>query len=351
MSKELVAQKEAFVKEWLPSDLTASSADYYFDSYNHYGVHEDVLKDTVTTFAFQRAIKQNAHLFRGKVVLDVCAGLGINSMFALQAGARKVIAIESQAELVSLASRVAKHNGYEQDVLEFVCGSASSLEQLPGGLESVDIIVSEWMGYFMMYEARLADVLSARDRWLKPGGLLFPDRAKLHMALLEDSAYVQGHFEFYNKVWGFDFSAMKVAAHSEPVVALWAASQLLTPPICVLNLDLYTCSAADCFNMASPFQLTSKREGNVHALLFWFEIRFDSCHKPVFFTTGPESSPTCWKQTAFFISGPALKVKAKDRVSGMLAIRKPDETKRSLDIKVSCRTNSTTPHQQIYRWS
>ena len=49
--------------------------------------------------------------------------------------------------------------------------------------------------------------------WAWPGPILAlcaSVRTKMHMALLEDSAYVQGHFEFYNKVWGFDFSAMKV---------------------------------------------------------------------------------------------------------------------------------------------
>merc|ERR1719359_1266964 len=160
--------RKAFLSDWPAQSLTASSADYYFDSYNHYGVHEDVLKDTVTTFAYQSAITRNAHLFRDAVVLDVSAGLGMNALFAAQAGARKVIALESQPELLEMASRVAEKNGYGSEVLEFVCSSASALEQLPGGLESVDIIVSEWMGYFLMYEARLTEVLCARDKWLKP---------------------------------------------------------------------------------------------------------------------------------------------------------------------------------------
>jgi len=338
-------------EEWAPSPLTVSSADYYFDSYNHYGVHEDVLKDTITTYAFQNAIKQNAHLFRGAVVLDVCAGLGVNALFAAQAGAKKVIALESQQELISMASEVAVKNGYGPDVIEFVCGSPSTLEHLPGGLESVDIIVSQWMGYFLMYEARLGEVLCARDKWLKPGGLLFPDRAKMHMALMEDAPYHQHHFEYYHNVWGFDFSAMKDAAHNEPVVAHFEQAQLLSPPVCVLELDLYNCKAEDCFAMASSFQLICKREGKAHALLFWFEIRFESGHKPVAFTCGPESTPTCWKQTAFFMNGPPLKVKANDRVRGMLAVRKPNDAKRSLDIKISTRMNSAKPRLQIFRWS
>jgi hypothetical protein len=40
-------------------------------------------------------------------------------------------------------------------------------------VEKVDIIISEWMGYFLLYEAMLDTVLIARDRWLAPGGLVF----------------------------------------------------------------------------------------------------------------------------------------------------------------------------------
>ena len=53
----------------------------------------------------------------------------------------------------------------------------------------VDIIISEWMGYFLMYESMLDTVLFARDKWLKPGGLLMPDRCTLSMVAIEDAEY------------------------------------------------------------------------------------------------------------------------------------------------------------------
>jgi len=43
--------------------------------------------------------------------------------------------------------------------------------------EKVDIIVSEWMGYFLLYESMFDSVIYARDNYLKPGGMLFPDKA------------------------------------------------------------------------------------------------------------------------------------------------------------------------------
>jgi hypothetical protein len=47
------------------SDRT--SRDYYFDSYSHHGIHEEMLKDEVRTRTYQMAVLNNAHLFEGKV--------------------------------------------------------------------------------------------------------------------------------------------------------------------------------------------------------------------------------------------------------------------------------------------
>jgi hypothetical protein len=44
-----------------------TSKDYYFDSYSHHGIHEEMLKDEVRTKTYQMAIMRNAHLFRDKV--------------------------------------------------------------------------------------------------------------------------------------------------------------------------------------------------------------------------------------------------------------------------------------------
>ena len=53
----------------------------------------------------------------------------------------------------------------------------------------VDIIISEWMGYFLFYESMLDTVLFARDKWLRQGGVLMPDKAMLSMVGIEDADY------------------------------------------------------------------------------------------------------------------------------------------------------------------
>ena len=53
----------------------------------------------------------------------------------------------------------------------------------------MDVIISEWMGYFLLYESMLPTVLFARDRWLAPGGVLLPDKASLWVTAIEDAEY------------------------------------------------------------------------------------------------------------------------------------------------------------------
>lgn len=63
------------------------------------------------------------------------------------------------------------------------------LEEADLPIKEFDIIVSEWMGYFLLYESMLDTVILARDKYLKPGGLMFPDEATLYIAAIEDMDY------------------------------------------------------------------------------------------------------------------------------------------------------------------
>lgn len=183
-----------------------TSSDYYFDSYSHFGIHEEMLKDEVRTRAYERAILENAHLFKGKVVLDVGCGTAILSMFAAKAGARAVIGIEC-SQIIEQARAIVAANGFA-DVITLVRGKVEEVS-LPPGFDSVDIIISEWMGYFLLYEGMLDTVIAARDRWLVPGGLIFPDRASLHLVAIEDAEYRREKLDFWDSVYGFDMSAIK----------------------------------------------------------------------------------------------------------------------------------------------
>lgn len=52
-----------------PDEMT--SRDYYFDSYAHFGIHEEMLKDEVRTLTYRNAMYHNKHLFKGKVCVHL----------------------------------------------------------------------------------------------------------------------------------------------------------------------------------------------------------------------------------------------------------------------------------------
>uniref|UniRef100_A0A2K5S7T4 type I protein arginine methyltransferase n=3 Tax=Platyrrhini TaxID=9479 RepID=A0A2K5S7T4_CEBIM len=145
-----------------PNAEDMTSKDYYFDSYAHFGIHEEMLKDEVRTLTYRNSMFHNRHLFKDKVVLDVGSGTGILCMFAAKAGARKVIGIECSS-ISDYAVKIVKANKLDH-VVTIIKGKVEEVE-LP--VEKVDIIISEWMGYCLFYESMLNTVLYARDKWLE----------------------------------------------------------------------------------------------------------------------------------------------------------------------------------------
>ena len=76
----------------------------------------------------------------------------------------------------------------------------------------MDIIVSEWMGYALLYESMLDSVLVARDRWLRPpsedgtgGGVMAPSQCRMVMSLAETPDLVKEKITFWEDVYGTSF--------------------------------------------------------------------------------------------------------------------------------------------------
>ena len=146
--------------------------------YAEFEVHRTMIRDRVRTEAFRRAI--DSAVRPGDIVLDVGAGSGILSLFAARAGAARVYAVE-QTSVAVLAQELATANGVAE-VVRVIQGDVTDVE-LP---ERVDVIVSEWLGGFGIDEGMLVPVITARDRWLKPGGVMIPDSVTAWVALVHD---------------------------------------------------------------------------------------------------------------------------------------------------------------------
>ena len=147
----------------------------YFSYYAKLANQQNMMEDTVRTPKYREAILQNPTNFRGKVVMDVGCGSGILSLFAAQAGAKKVYACEASGA-AEIARALVKANGFEH-VVEVIQGKIEDITSDKIPLKSVDVIVSEPLGTFLLNERMLETYIIARDMFLKPRGRLFPAKA------------------------------------------------------------------------------------------------------------------------------------------------------------------------------
>lgn len=308
------------------ADMT--SADYYFDSYSHFGIHEEMLKDEVRTRSYMNAILQNAHLFEGKVVLDVGCGTGILSMFAARAGARRVIGVDC-SEIVTQAREIVRVNGFEERIT-LIKGKIEEIE-LPE--PHVDIIISEWMGYCLLYESMLDTVLFARDKWLVPGGLILPDKAVMYICGIEDADYRAEKIDFWENVYGFNMSCIRDIALTEPLVDTVEPQQICTKVCQLKSIDITTVKKEE-LAFTVPYRIAATRNDYVHAFVVYWDAGFTGGHKEQWFSTGPRSKYTHWRQTVFYLHD-FLPVKQNEVIEGVLTCKPNERNHRDLDFEIS----------------
>ncbi|KAG7268933.1 hypothetical protein CRUP_002929 [Coryphaenoides rupestris] len=128
---------------------------------------QNLLQDYERTATYQRAFLVNEADFRDKVVLSVGGGSGILPFFAVQAGARRVYAVETSPMADYL--KVLVQGNSLSDRITVLEGKLEEVN-VP---HMVDIIVSEPIGYMLLHERKLDSFLHAR-KWLKPNGRVSP---------------------------------------------------------------------------------------------------------------------------------------------------------------------------------
>lgn len=89
------------------------------------------------------------------------------------------------SSIIEKAKEIVATNGLSEKITLL----QGKMEEVVLPFPKVDIIISEWMGYFLLYESMLDTVLYARDTYLNPGGLIFPDKATMYVAAIEDGEY------------------------------------------------------------------------------------------------------------------------------------------------------------------
>ncbi|KAA3481037.1 putative histone-arginine methyltransferase 1.3 [Gossypium australe] len=161
--------------------IEPSSAKMYFHYYGQLLHQQNMLQDYVRTGTYYAAVIENRVDFTGRVVVDVGAGSGILSLFAAQAGAKHVYAVEA-SEMAEYARKLIAGNPALAQRITVIKGKVEEVELA----EKADILISEPMGTLLVNERMLESYIIARDRFLVPNGKMFPSIGRIHMAPFSD---------------------------------------------------------------------------------------------------------------------------------------------------------------------
>lgn len=301
----------------------------YFGTYSHHDIHAEMLQDKVRTMAYQNAILKNPGCFQDKLVLDVGCGTGILSMFAVQAGAKHVFAVD-MSDIAYQAMDIIKENKMDNKITVI----KGCIEEIELPVEKVDIIVSEWMGYFLFYESMLDSVLFATEKWLSKDGLLLPDECNICLVAAHDENLLTSQVQYWNDVYGFRMSCIKKAAISEAYVHVVPSQSIISDPVTVAAYNIRHVKAEQ-LNYQSKFNIKFNKSGKCSAIVAYFDIRFQNgLSYPVSFSTSPFNEPTHWKQTTFFLER-SITVAQNEEISGFIDCRKNPHDPRSLKVTLT----------------
>ncbi|KAH8420863.1 hypothetical protein KR222_006954, partial [Zaprionus bogoriensis] len=296
----------------------------YFNSYSHFGIHHEMLSDKVRTSSYRSALLQNQSFMRGKSVLDVGCGTGILSIFASQSGAGRVVGIDN-SEIVYTAMDIIRKNNVQN--VQLVKGRLEDTE-LPES--KYDVIISEWMGYFLLYEAMLDSIIYARENHLKPNGIILPNRCTLHLLGINEVLHEQ-HVEFWSDVYGVDMTDLRKRSIEEPLIEVVNPEHIITESEQIADFDMMTVDL-NYSSFTHKFQLRCTQTGKLAAFVGYFDTLFELENKVVF-STSPEQTPTHWKQTVFFLDEPQ-KVAKGELISGTITSRRHQGDVRALRVEI-----------------
>eukprot|EP00116_Pleurobrachia_bachei_P005537 sb/3465799/ len=345
-SREVLQKKLEQVQnmylELLETRTGPVKTDGYFESYADYSIHHQMLSDRARTEVYRDYIYNNPAVFEGRDVLDIGCGTGILSMFCARGGGARAVTAVDNSRIVDKAKAIVKLNNLT-DIINVVDGKA---EDLPSD-QKYDVIVSEWMGYGLLFECMLDSVIATRDKLLKPGGTMVPSRASLIVSLLSDLPALESRTKFWKNVYGFDMSCMASQMDGEAVVQSVEADKVISTDCGFKHFDLGTVKVEE-LEFSSSFKVEITKPGPLTAVCIHFTCNFDGAEFSACLDTSPKVPETHWLQTVLYLPNPVT-VKEGEVVTGSVGYMKSKTNKRGYVLLLCGHTESGQEFDQTYQ--
>ncbi len=137
--------------------------------------HSKMLFDLERTAPLIQAIQKKVK--PGDIVVDVGCGLGVLSLAAVKAGAKRVYAIDVDSEALEFARWQAKKLGVDKKIC-WLNDHSYNIDLV----EKADLLIQETIGRLAFDENFLPTLQDAKKRFLKKGGEIIPEAVSLHGA-------------------------------------------------------------------------------------------------------------------------------------------------------------------------
>lgn len=278
-------------------------------AYTSIASHRSMVLDAYRNEAYNNALAEA--VFPDAVVLDLGAGLGIHGLLAAQLGARRVYMVEPE-DIISVARQLAQANGLS-DRMVFMQGKIEEL----GLPDPVDIIVSVLTGNFLLSEDLLPSLFHARDRYLKPDGLLIPHQAQMKIVPVQTPQLHHDEIGIWSQLHqNIDLSPVRSYADNNIVFHKLAleTTDYLAEPQTVMQLDFHAADSPAC---DAEIECTITQDGLCHGWVGWFDMWLGEQQ----LSTAPHAPPLHWSQ-AFLPLDPPVQVSAGD-VLNLHLVRPP----------------------------
>lgn len=316
----------------------------YFSEYEDLEVHEIMLRDRPRQEAYKNAIMKNADLFKDKIVMDVGAGTGILSALCAKAGAKLVYAIEA-TNLAKIALTVMEENNLTATVK--IIHSKVEDFVLPPTAEKVDIIISEWMGFYLLHEGMLDSVIFARDNFLKSDGYMFPSEATIYVA----PCSVPSRFDDWDDVDGVSLKSfgqmLRQQKSSKPEIISITRKELLHSGVSMFWMNLNEVRSDDLDEIVFQDVVSVHEAGKHQGFCIWFDCRFPGIDydEAVILSTGPNARTTHWKQCIVVLPETACEdLEEKSPVAFKISMKRRGDDRRKYDLEVELLDPNTEEH-------
>eukprot|EP00474_Spongospora_subterranea_P010132 CRZ10590.1 hypothetical protein [Spongospora subterranea] len=311
--------------------------DEYFEGYSNLSIHLEMLQDTSRTLGYKEAVNIASDFMKDKIVLDIGCGSGVLSLFCANSGAKHVYAIDASSVIEH--ARVVVNENNLSDKITLIKGK---IEEIVLPVEKVDVIISEWMGTLLICESMIASVLSAREKYLAPGGLMMPSLGNIYFAPIDVKEFYDNKIAFWDDVYGLKMSGLKEHAitdfFSKPIFdRIIEESECLASNVLVTSIDMATASVESLESMKGSFHFKIVKSGTMHGFGGWFDCEFrgspDEGAKTLVLSTSPMHKSTHWRQVTFILTTP-VRVEEGDMVNGTMDIRRQSFWRRHFEVEL-----------------